>query len=314
MWTKGCLQKSVQQPVCSKTHLCCLFGRLDHRWTKWGASKISCQVGLGKPSKGQGVCADWCVSGSNAWTRDGPSKSHSGCSLKRYKKPWNLARTGRAGDFQWNCRWCGHRARKRQAVQSHAQTILLSAPCLYCSSCAKLKKCRGLQSRKGKLWVIILPVAQQRVFVPSMRPSHQHRREHLGRGACFQQSLRALWLLQEFPEGSLMALLSAGTLDFAALCWELHSSYPPWDCLSWGDPCACCWPPKEPPQLTMGSIGRALWNVPPVDAAWLKCEWYKCKFCKCIILYDEVWQRMCGSLLLLATSFSCESLGECFHT
>lgn len=221
----------------------------------------------------------------------GHQKAHSGCSLKRYKKPWNLVRTGRAGDFQWNCRWCGHWARKRQAVQSHAQTILLSPPWLYCSSCAKLKKCRRLQSRKDKLWVIVPPTAKQGALVPTMRPSHQHRGEHLGKGACFQHSLRALWLLEEFSEGLLMALLGAGDLHFAALWWELHSSYPPWDCLSWGDPCACCWPPKEPPELTMGSIGRALWNVPPVDAAWLKCEWYKCKFWKCIILYDEVWQR-----------------------
>lgn len=126
-----------------------------------------------------------------------------------------------------------------------------------------------------------------------MRPNHQHRGEELGKGACFKQSLTALWLQEMFPAGSLVALVSGGALHFAApaLWWESHSSYPPWEY-----PVVIHVPVsdlKRNPQncLTVGSIGRVLWNVPPVDAAWLKFKWYKCKFWKCIISYDKVWQR-----------------------
>jgi len=49
--------------------------------------------------------------------------------------------------------------------------------CLYCTSFAKLKKCREQpQRRKDEPLVISLPAAQHTVFVPGRRPGHQYYR------------------------------------------------------------------------------------------------------------------------------------------
>lgn len=130
-----------------------------------------------------------------------------------------------------------------------------------------------------------------------MRPGQQHRGEDLGKGARFRQSLAALWLREVFPEGSRTAPVrqwwsSSLCNQLPALWWELDSSYPP-VAISCGDPCACCWPQKETSRADWlwGSLGRVLWNMPPVDVAPPKFKRYKSKFWKCIILYDKVWQR-----------------------
>lgn len=135
---------SPQQPVWRKCHLCCLLGRCVHRWGKWGMSPNQLPWWhWGQQAKVNRSLLARVFLGIMLGLGMGHQKAHSDCSLERYWKPWNLARTVRAEAFQWNHKWYGLWAKQRQAVQSHAQTTLLSALWLYCTSSAKLKKCRG---------------------------------------------------------------------------------------------------------------------------------------------------------------------------
>lgn len=138
--------KSLSSSLCAAEPTCavCLADLTTGEQSEEQA-KSAAQVGLGKPNKGQWVCADWC----NAWTRDGPSESSFWLLPEKVQKAMKLGQDSQSWRFSVKLQMMW--ARKRQAVQSRAQTILLSAPWLYCSSCAKLRKCRGLQSRKDKL-------------------------------------------------------------------------------------------------------------------------------------------------------------------
>lgn len=252
-------------------------------------SKSAAQVGLREPNKGQWVCADCCISGNNVWTRDGPSKCLFWLLPKKVQKAVKLGQGSQRWSFSVRLQMIWSLSQERASC---------SKPCpdhTFISSLALLFQLRTTEEVQG--------TPEQEGGTLSNYPSsctakgvcaqHEARPSAQGWGPGegssvapggvpwgithgTGQTVVELFTLQPTPStlvGVRLQLPSSGNILWGSICLLLTSKG---NLQSW---------------LTMGSLGRVLWNMPPVDVAPPKFKRYKSKFWKCIILYDKVWQR-----------------------
>lgn len=247
---KPSLQKSVQQPVCSKNHLCCLLGRLVHRWTKWETSQNQLpRWDWGSQTKVNGSVLTH--SGNNAWTRDGPSKCSFWLLPKKVQKAMKLGQ----GSQNWSF------SVKLQMIWSLSQErASCSKPCpdhTFISSLALLfqlcttEEVQGTPEQEGRT----LSNYPSSCTAKGVCAQHEARPSAQGWGPGEGSSLQAVpdtWSVPVAPggvpwgitHGTGQTVVELFTWQLPALWWELDSSYPP-VAVSCGDPCACCWPQKE---------------------------------------------------------------------
>lgn len=190
-------------------------------------SKSSAQAGLGKPNKGQWVCADCCISGINAWTWNRSSKSSFWLLPEKVQKALKLGQKSQSWNFSVTLQmiWSLSQENTSCSMPCPDRTFISSLALLF--QLCKSEEVQGTPEQEGQTFSNFHSNCTAKGVCAQQEARPPAQRWGPGEGSLLQSAPDSPVAPGGVPWDTGQTLEELCTFQLPALWWELHTSYTP---------------------------------------------------------------------------------------